>query len=245
MRPGDGGATGAREASHDDARSAAAGEAKRERKLRWITRAGYHAIRAIARTWRIRVVHREPLDALRAAGAPVAFAFWHGQMLPLLYQHRDEGVAILISSHRDGEIITRIAHRFGFRSVRGSTSRGGGRALLGLVRELESGGEVAVTPDGPRGPAEKFAPGALIAAQRSSAWIIPVAAVANRAWRLRSWDRFLVPKPFARVTVAYGEPTQVLAKTARDAELEAGRFEALLADAATRARTATGKSGDV
>ena len=219
---------------------ATSGEAKdeprRERRLRWITRAGYHAIRTLARTWRIRVVHREPVDALRGAGAPLAFAFWHGQMLPLLYQHRDEGVAILISSHRDGEIITRIAHRFGFRSVRGSTSRGGGRALLGLVRELEGGGEVAVTPDGPRGPAEKFAPGALIAAQRANAWIVPVAAVADRAWRLKSWDRFLVPKPFARVTVAYGDPTRVLADTARDAELEAGRVEALLDAAAARAR---------
>jgi lysophospholipid acyltransferase (LPLAT)-like uncharacterized protein len=234
------GSGAARAHAGDARRRQAKDEARRERRLRWITPAGYHTIRSLARTWRIRVVHREPVDALRASGAPLAFAFWHGQMLPLLFQHRDEGVAILISSHRDGEIITRIAHRFGYRSVRGSTSRGGGRALLGLVRELEAGGEVAVTPDGPRGPAEKFAPGALIAAQRANAWIVPVAAVADHAWRLKSWDRFLVPKPFARVTVAYGEPTQVLATTARDAELEAGRFEALLADAAARARDAAG-----
>jgi hypothetical protein len=231
------GAEAAVSATGDPARGTPAPtDARAERRLRWITAAGYAVIRVLARTWRIRVVHHEPLEALRERRAPLAFAFWHGQMLPLLYQHRDEGVAILISSHRDGEIITRIGHRFGYRSVRGSTSRGGGRALLGLVRELEQGGEVAVTPDGPRGPAERFAPGALIAAQRSGAWIVPVAAAADRAWRLRSWDRFLIPKPFARVTVAYGEPTQVAAKTAREAELEAGRFEALLTDAGARAR---------
>ena len=208
------------------------------RRLRWIPRFGEYALRALASTWRIRVLHREPVDALRAARAPLVFAFWHGQMLPLLFQHRDEGVAILISSHRDGELIARTAQRFHFRTVRGSTSRGGGRALLGLVRELERGGEVAVTPDGPRGPAERFAPGALVAAQRANAHIVPVAAVADRAWRLKSWDRFLVPKPFARVTVAYGPPKRVAATTAREAGDEAARFEALLADAEALARGA-------
>lgn len=200
-------------------------------KQRWAIRGGYRAVVALASTWRRRVVNREPVDALRARGEPIIFAFWHGQMLPLLYQHRDEGVAILISSHRDGELIAQVAHRLGYRSVRGSSSRGAGRALLGLVRELEKRHEVAVTPDGPRGPAERFASGALVAAQRSGAYIVPVAASADRAWRLRSWDRFMVPKPFARVTVAYGPPTKVLAASARDAGAESGRFERLLADA--------------
>ncbi|MFL5574431.1 MAG: lysophospholipid acyltransferase family protein [Gemmatimonadaceae bacterium] len=228
----------AAESSSAAAEREAGASARDERRLRWLTRLGYRGIRALASTWRVRVVHHEPVDALRAEREPVVFAFWHGQMLPLLFHHRDEGVAILISSHRDGEIIARIAHRFGFRTVRGSTSRGGGRALLGLVRELERGGEVAVTPDGPRGPAERFAPGALIAAQRANAHIVPVAATADRAWRLRSWDRFLVPKPFARVTVAYGPPTRVAATTAREATEEAARFEALIAEAVARAAAA-------
>ena len=218
-------------------RAEAALDASAERRLRWLTRGGYAALRALAATWRLHVVGREPVDALRARGEPLVFAFWHGQMLPLLFQHRDEGVAILISAHRDGELIARVAHRFGFRTVRGSTSRGGGRALLGLVRELEQGREVAVTPDGPRGPAERFAPGALVAAQRAGAHIIPVAASARPAWRLRSWDRFMIPKPFARVTVAYGPPTRVQAATARDAGGEAERFERLVGDAVARSRT--------
>lgn len=198
-------------------------------QTRVVAWAGAFVIGALARTWRFRIVGRDAVDALRAARKPLAFAFWHGQMLPLVYQHRDEGVAILVSSHRDGEIIARIIHRFGFRTVRGSSSRGAGRALLGLVRELEAGREVAVTPDGPRGPARQFAPGALVAAQRAGAAVVPVSAHASRAWRLRSWDRFLIPKPFARVTVAYGPPTRVDAASARGAAGEAERFEALLA----------------
>jgi lysophospholipid acyltransferase (LPLAT)-like uncharacterized protein len=196
----------------------------------------------LARTWRIRIVGREPVDQARVEHRPLAFTFWHGQMLPLLWQHRDEGVAILISSHRDGEIIARVAESFGFRTVRGSSSRGAGRALLGLVRELERGGEVAVTPDGPRGPAKRFAPGTIVAAHRSGAEIVPVAAVARSAWHLKSWDRFIVPKPFTRVTIGYGAPVRVDAPTAEDAAREAGRFEALLEDLA--ARVAGGQAGD-
>jgi hypothetical protein len=119
--------------------------------------------------------------------------------------------------------------------IRGSTTRGAERALLSLVRELEAGREVAITPDGPRGPARSFAPGALIAAQRSGAPILPVAASADRAWRLGSWDRFVIPKPFARITVAYGDPATVDAASARAAANEGPRFEALMNAAAERA----------
>lgn len=207
-------------------------------RTRLLARIGEWVIGGLARTWRIRVVGREPVDALRAARSPLAFACWHGQMLPVVWQHRGEGVATLVSSHRDGEIIARIIHAFGFRTVRGSSSRGAGRALLALVRELQAGGEVAVTPDGPRGPARRFAPGALAAAQRTAAHVVPLSVHASRAWRLRSWDSFMIPKPFARVTFAYGPPTLVAAPTARDAVGEAARFEALLAD--TEAAAARG-----
>jgi lysophospholipid acyltransferase (LPLAT)-like uncharacterized protein len=207
------------------------------RRARLTAFAGRALLRALAATWRIRIRNREATDELRAGGTPIVFAFWHGDMLPLLWQHRDEGVAILISSHRDGEIIARTAQSFGFRTVRGSSSRGAGRALLGLVRELEAGREVAVTPDGPRGPAGRFAPGALVAAHRAGCPIVPVAVHAASAWRLKSWDRFLIPKPFTRVTVAYGPPTWVQASSARDASEEARRFETLLADAGALARS--------
>jgi lysophospholipid acyltransferase (LPLAT)-like uncharacterized protein len=193
--------------------------------------AGRGFLNVLARTWRIRVVNGEALRKLRASELPFIFALWHGHLLPLLWHHRDEGVRVLISEHRDGEIVARAAESLGYGLIRGSTTRGADRALISLVRELQAGHEVAITPDGPKGPAEKFAPGALIAAQRSGSFILPVAASASRSWRLKSWDRFMIPKPFARVTVAYGPPAKVLATNPRAAVDEAPRFERLLTDA--------------
>ena len=160
----------------------------------------------LARSWRFRVLNGGALEKLRAAKHSFIFSLWHGHLLPLLWYHRDQGVVVLISEHRDGELVARAASSLGFGLIRGSTTRGAGRALISIVRVLQAGGEVAITPDGPRGPAAKFAPGALVAAHRSDSFILPVVAVADRAWRLKSWDRFLIPKPFARVTIAYGNP---------------------------------------
>ena len=186
-------------------------------KTRWIARLGVWLVRALAITWRVDYVNRDFLRTAREARSPVIFTLWHGQLLPLLWTHRHQQVAVMISEHRDGEIIARIAAALGFRLVRGSTSRGATRALLGACQEIESGFDVAVTVDGPRGPAGVVAPGALVVAQRTGASMLPTIATATRGWRLRSWDRFLVPKPFARVTVAYGTPVRVEAGRPRDA----------------------------
>jgi lysophospholipid acyltransferase (LPLAT)-like uncharacterized protein len=199
-----------------------------ETRLRWIVRAGTTLLRLLAMTWRMRPVDDEAMRVARASGQRVIFTLWHGELLPLLWQHRKQGVAVLISEHRDGEIIAQIAHRLGYTTVRGSTSRGGSRALIGLMRAIEGGRDAAVTPDGPRGPAHVFAPGAAIAAQRTGAALVPVRASASRAWRLKSWDRFLIPKPFATVRVAYGPPTTVDASSPREAAEQAPRLQALL-----------------
>ena len=153
---------------------------------------------------------------------------WHGELLPLLWHHRKEGVAVVISEHRDGEIIAQIAERLGYTTVRGSSSRGGGRALIGLMRTVEAGRDGAVTPDGPRGPAHVFAPGAAIASQRTGVPLLPIRASASRAWRLKSWDQFLVPKPFATVRVTYGPLTAVDAASPREAAEQAPRLQAVL-----------------
>jgi len=199
--------------------------------MRWIVRLGALLVRALASTWRIRVIGDEGLRAEREAGRAVIITLWHGQMLPLLYRHRGERVAILISEHRDGEIIARIAMALGHRTVRGSTTRGAGRALLSMVRQVESGQDIAVTPDGPRGPAKSFAAGALIVAQRTGAAIIPATVVARSAWHLGSWDRFMIPRPFTRVIISYGTAAHVKAGDARAASSEAPRFQALMEDA--------------
>jgi lysophospholipid acyltransferase (LPLAT)-like uncharacterized protein len=193
--------------------------------------AGRGFLHLLARTWRFRVVNGEAVRNLRSSRRPFIFALWHGHLLPLLWHHRGEGVMVLISEHRDGELVARAATSLGYGLIRGSTTRGADRALISLVRELQSGHEVAITPDGPRGPAEKFAPGALVAAQRADTFILPVVVSASRSWRLRSWDRFMIPKPFARVTVAYGPPTKVMATNPRAAADEGPRFERLMSDA--------------
>jgi lysophospholipid acyltransferase (LPLAT)-like uncharacterized protein len=193
----------------------------------WPARVGAIVIRLLAVTWRVRTTGADIVTSLRTARQPIVFTLWHGQMLPLLWHHRGQGISVLISEHRDGEIIARIASALGFRAVRGSTYRSADRALAGLVRELRAGHDIAVTPDGPRGPAGHFAPGALIAAQRAGAPVVSVAAGATRAWRLKSWDGFMIPKPFARVTIAYDTAT-IEARTAREAAAEAPRFQRLL-----------------
>ncbi|MFP5355257.1 MAG: lysophospholipid acyltransferase family protein, partial [Gemmatimonadota bacterium] len=192
------------------------------------SRLGGAIVRLLGSTWRMSTRNAEALETVRAGGAPMVIVLWHGELLPILWQHRGQGVSVLISTHADGEIIARICEALGCRTVRGSSSRGGARALLELVRELEAGHEVAVTPDGPRGPRREFAPGAVVAAMRAGVPVIAFGATVDRAWRLRWWDRFVIPKPFARVTIAYSAGERVAATSPREAEAEAPRFRDLL-----------------
>ena len=183
-------------------------------------------IRCLAMTWRIEVTRGEHLDALRDAHKPFIFALWHGQLLPLLWHHRRQGIALVISEHRDGERIARVASGLGYELVRGSSTRGGGRALIQLSRVLESGKEAAITPDGPRGPARTVAQGVVVAAQRSGAAILPIGVAASRAWRIGSWDSFMIPKPFARVVVGYAAPIQITASNSEGALQRTGDVQA-------------------
>ncbi|MEP6621019.1 MAG: lysophospholipid acyltransferase family protein [bacterium] len=199
-----------------------------DRRVRWTVRLGAAFLRVVASTWRMRSHNASGLHAARANDKRVIFTLWHGELLPLLWQHRGENVAIVISEHRDGEIVARIAESLGYATVRGSSSKGGSRALIGLMREIDAGRDGAITPDGPRGPAHVFAPGVAVAAQRTGALIVPIRASASRSWRLKSWDKFLIPKPFARVDVHYGELTAVEAASPREAAEQVPRLQALL-----------------
>jgi lysophospholipid acyltransferase (LPLAT)-like uncharacterized protein len=196
-------------------------------------------VRLLYATWRVRIVNSDGWRVRRVHKMPVLFTLWHGQMLPLLVQHRGEGVAVLISEHRDGEIIARISQRLGFRTIRGSTSRGALRALASIVRVIDEGDDVAITPDGPRGPSYTFAPGALIAARRTAVPIVGVGVHASRAWRLKSWDAFMIPQPFARVAIVYTDPAFVDNTDDRSAAAEEGRFLALMNAATAQAQLST------
>jgi lysophospholipid acyltransferase (LPLAT)-like uncharacterized protein len=204
-----------------------------ERRVRWIARAGAVAVRVLGWTWRVRFVNPTVVDRMRSRREPFIHVLWHGELLPLLWTHRNRDVAVMISEHSDGEIIARVARSLGFRTVRGSTSRGAARVLLSASREIEAGYCVAVTVDGPRGPAHVVAPGALVISHRTSAPMIATSATATRAWRLRSWDRFMIPKPFARVLVGYAEPIRSLADSPRAAAEGVDRVREAI-EAATR-----------
>jgi lysophospholipid acyltransferase (LPLAT)-like uncharacterized protein len=208
---------------------------ERERRIVWASRVGVWLVRALGWTWRFHVTHDETVRQLRAAGKPLVFSLWHGQLLPLLYLHRKRGVTVLISEHADGEIIARIAMSLGYKTVRGSTSRGAARALLGVVRVIDDGGELAITPDGPRGPAKSYAAGVAVVAQRSGAPVIAAAASARSAWRLNTWDKFLIPRPFATVRVAYSEAVQIETADTREAVAEIDRLRAAMDLAEQRA----------
>jgi lysophospholipid acyltransferase (LPLAT)-like uncharacterized protein len=147
--------------------------------------------------------------AIRHGGGPAVYLVWHGRLLVPTYHHRREGIGTLVSLHRDGEYIARVVRRWGYTVVRGSSSRGGRAALADLVRQVRDGRSLALMPDGPRGPFQRMKAGPILIAQRTGAPLLPVGAGADRAWWFGSWDRFLVPKPFARVRIVYGEPIHV------------------------------------
>ena len=171
--------------------------------------AGALLVRALGATWRVDASGLVAFDDAIARGQRCIFAFWHAQLLPLVWTHRGRGIVVLVSRHRDGQLITRIIERLGFVTSRGSSTRGGEEGVMDMLRRAEEGRLLAITPDGPRGPAGILKPGLVYLASRSGLPIVPVATASSRRWTLRSWDRFSVPRPFTRVVVAYGDPIAV------------------------------------
>lgn len=160
-------------------------------------------LRLVASTWRIQEEGGDVLHAYVGSTRPLVMVLWHGEILPLIWSQRGRGLIPVVSTHGDGEIIARVMASLGYGAVRGSSSRGGARALLEGVRLLREGHILAFTTDGPRGPRRVSAPGAAAAAIRGGAPVVAMGAVSNRFWRLRSWDGMIIPKPFAQVTVRY------------------------------------------
>jgi lysophospholipid acyltransferase (LPLAT)-like uncharacterized protein len=171
-------------------------------------------VSCLAGTWRLESHGDEQIEQFRGARTPVLYAVWHGQLLAPLWHRREQGITLLVSGHDDAGRLADAARAWGYRVVRGSSTRGAVAGMLGLLRALRSRGLAAVTPDGPRGPAGVVKVGVVAAAQWTGAAIVPVAAAASAAWRLRSWDGFLLPKPFARVRIVYGTPITVAAGSA-------------------------------
>jgi lysophospholipid acyltransferase (LPLAT)-like uncharacterized protein len=185
---------------------------------------GWLLITLWSRSVRIRFVNRSVPDRLAAEGKNFIYAFWHGRQFLLFHNHRNSGLIIPASDSRDGEIQAGILNRFGFDVVRGSSKRKGDRALLGLVEGLREGKCIALAVDGPRGPIYEVKPGVTYLAGKLNKVIVPVATSAERFWILEKiWDQYLLPVPFTKGVVVYGEPIAV--RGIGEEELESKRRE--------------------
>lgn len=173
---------------------------------------GPPVLRALVRSWRF--VELNPVDGstgppqYRASGD--LYALWHQQILMLTLLHREQDIAVMISRSRDGDVTSKIVEKLGFRVVRGSSSRGGSEGLREMVQAAHEGHSLALTVDGPRGPARRCKPGAVLIGHRADVAIVPSVAVPVRALAVNSWDRFLIPAPGSKIFVTYGEPLRVV-----------------------------------
>jgi lysophospholipid acyltransferase (LPLAT)-like uncharacterized protein len=166
-------------------------------------------VKTVCGTLRVQVLGEDLAAARQVRRQTAIYAFWHGQLLYLMYRYRGSGIHILVSRSRDGELLSRILRHFGLPTIRGSSSRGGRRSLLALVRQTRHGSSVAIAPDGPRGPRHRAQAGIIALARLAAVPIIPVAVGARWKVEFRSWDRFLLPLPCSRVVIAYGAPMLV------------------------------------
>jgi lysophospholipid acyltransferase (LPLAT)-like uncharacterized protein len=193
------------------------------RKAAAIAALGTPLLRALGSTYRWRVDGFSHYESIVASGRQPIFSFWHGRILPATLFWRDRHIVVITSQNFDGEWIARIIRRFGYGTARGSTSRGGARALVQLRRDLASGKPVAFTLDGPRGPARVAQPGAVFLAGATGHPLLPFHIEASGYWSARSWDRTQIPKPYSEVVIAIGDPI-VVADTS-DAVVEQKRLE--------------------
>ncbi|MEO5989187.1 MAG: lysophospholipid acyltransferase family protein [Candidatus Eisenbacteria bacterium] len=171
--------------------------------------AGAAIVQVLGRTWRIDQQDDPEYLAAERGGEKFLYYFWHARLLPLVYSYRAQGIAVLVSQHRDGELIARISEGMGFITGRGSSTRGGESGVREMLKHARDGRHLAITPDGPRGPAEELKDGLAFLASRLQRQVVPIATASNHAWVARSWDRFRVPHPFARVCILHGAPVRV------------------------------------
>lgn len=186
------------------------GSARQAVKTALISNLGGGVLTTLMATTRSQLIAGQDVERIWVEGQrPAVYVLWHGRLLSCAYRYRRNQLGTLISRNRDGDYISGVVRRWGFTVVRGSSSRGGSSALRRIVRMLKEGRSVALTPDGPRGPRQQMKPGPVIAAQLAGVPVIPVSAGASSGRFFGSWDRFLVPAPFADTPVALGEPIDI------------------------------------
>lgn len=156
-----------------------------------------------------KVENEEQLAELKKSGKSIIFAFWHGQLWFPAYYFKNRGYVGLASQSRDGGYISSVLNKLGWEMVRGSTSSGGARSLLKLIKKLKKGNDIAITPDGPRGPKHHAQPGIIYLAQKTNSVIIPGGLAFSKRKAFNSWDEFEIPFPFSKVALFFGNPIEV------------------------------------
>ncbi len=186
--------------------------------------AGSLLIKGMGLTWRVETRGLDHLDDARSLTGRVIYAFWHGRLLALTWAHRNRKIHVLASEHYDGDLMGRTIERIGYGHLKGSSTRGGARAVREMRKVLSDGYDIGLAVDGPRGPRGRVQQGATELSRLTSTPVIPVSATARGRKLLGSWDRFQVPLPFARIVVEYAEPVVVSGSAGAD-EREQKRLE--------------------
>ncbi len=160
----------------------------------------------LGKTWRYHVTGTKAIDPFRDRDNGIIYCFWHSHILVLSFLFRNIGVKAVVSSSKDGDRATAVAQRWNHDTIRGSSSLHGASVLRQCVRELRKKQNIVLIPDGPRGPREIVKPGVAHIALLAKAPVFPVSAIPEKTWRLNSWDRFMIPKPFSKIELRIGEP---------------------------------------
>ncbi len=169
----------------------------------------YLLIVIIGRTLRFEIEGWENFEAIEAADKLPIYAFWHNRIFASTWFFRNRGIAVITSQSKDGEYIARFIQRLGYGAIRGSSTRGGVGALIEMIKAMRSGSPTAFTLDGPKGPRYQAKPGAVLLAKKSGNPIMPFVVECRGAWRIKSWDRLQIPKPFTRAKLMVGNPIYV------------------------------------
>lgn len=193
----------------------------------------------VSKTVRLKIYNREILDKIKKEDKQIIFAFYHQELflfIHYIYYYKYNGVAILTSPSRDGDIAESVLKRFNFDVVRGSSRRDGLRGMIELIQILKNGSDVAFAIDGPTGPPRIAKPGILLISQRADAMIVPISSWAIPNFKLSTWDRTLIPMPFSKACIVFGEPLEPENFKEDDIRIANQRFQEKLDNVSARAK---------